>query len=155
MTSDTHHAAEQAGGSQRVLVEEGEWQGWYYSTGDAFNAHVGPFYYRDDENGARVCAMRAEARHLNGGGMMHGGALMTFADYCLYAFASILGDPHMVTASFNSEFVGAVPPGAIVECRGEVIRSTRSMVFLRGLMTVEGETVLSFSGILKKVRPKS
>lgn len=150
MTSDTDSIAN----PQRILVTEGEWQGWHYSTGDAFNAHVGPFYYRDLEDGTRVCAMRAEPRHLNGGGMMHGGALMTFADYCLYAFAATLGDPNMVTVTFQSDFVGAVPPGAVVKCTGEVVRNTRSMVFVRGLMTVEGETVFSFSGILKKIRPK-
>lgn len=144
-----------ASGSQRVLVKDGEWQGWYYSTGDAFNAHVGPFYYREREDGTPVCAMRVEARHLNGGGMMHGGALMTFADYCLYVFGATLGDPHMVTVSFNGEFVGAVQEGAVVECTGEVIRGTRSMVFLRGLMAVGDETVFSFSGVLKKIRPKA
>lgn len=150
MNSDTHNSED----SQRILVTEGEWQGWYYSTGDAFNAHVGPFYYREQDDGSRVCAMRVEPRHLNGGGMMHGGALMTFADYCLYVFGATLGDPYMVTVSFSSDFVGAVPPGAIVECTGEVIRNTRSMVFVRGLMTANGETVFSFSGVLKKIKPR-
>lgn len=154
MSNSTDRSAHDARGSQHIPVEDGEWKGWHYSTGDAFNAHVGPFYHRLREDGAPVCAMRVEARHLNGGGMMHGGALMTFADYCLYVFAATLGDPHMVTVSFSSDFVGAVPPGAVVECTGEVIRSTRSMVFVRGLMTVESETVFSFSGVLKRIRPK-
>ena len=151
MDNDTNQPA----GSQRVLVEDGDWRGWFYSTGDAFNAHVGPFYYRLRDDGTPVCATRVEARHLNGGGMMHGGAMMTFADYCLYVFGATLGDPYMVTVSFNGEFVGAVQEGAVVECTGEVIRSTRSMVFLRGLMTTNGEAVFSFSGVLKKIRPKA
>lgn len=141
--------------SQRILVEEGDWRGWFYSTGDAFNAHAGPFYYRQREDGTPLCAMRVEDRHLNGGGMMHGGAIMTFADYCLYVFAAALGDARMVTVSLGGEFVGAVPPGAMVECTGEVIRSTRSMVFLRGLMTAQGAPVYSFSGVLKKIGPKA
>lgn len=150
MSSDIQNTAD----SQRILVTEGEWQGWYYSTGDAFNAHVGPFYYREQEDGSRVCAMRVEPRHLNGGGMMHGGALMTFADYCLYVFGATLGNPHMVTLSLTSDFVGAVPPGALIECTGEVVRSTRSLVFVRGTITTGGETALSFSGILKKITPR-
>ena len=145
----------QSAGSQRVPVEDGEWRGWYYSTGDAFNAHAGPFYYRLQEDGTPVCAMRVEARHLNGGGVLHGGAIMTFADYSLYVFAAALGEARMVTVSFSGEFVGAVQEGAVVECTGEVIRSTGSMIFLRGLMKTDGAPVFNFSGVLKKLRPRA
>src|SRR3712207_7856955 len=56
--------------------------GWTMFTDEAFEGMVGPFYYRADGDGAR-CAFRAEARHLNAGGRMHGGCLMTFADFAL------------------------------------------------------------------------
>jgi uncharacterized protein (TIGR00369 family) len=95
--------------------------------------------------------MRTEAKHMNGGGFMHGGALMTFADYAIFIFArEQLTESSSVTASLNADFVGAVPPGALLECRGEVVKGGRSLVFLRGLMTVEGETVFSFSAVIKK-----
>ena len=132
-------------------VTEGPWAGWVAYGSDPFEDHAGPFYYRLDEAGAPVCAMRTETKHMNGGGFMHGGALMTFADYAIFVFArEHLQGGHSVTASFNADFVGAVPLDAMLEARGEVVKAGRSLVFLRGLMTVEGETVFSFSAVIKK-----
>ena len=139
-----------------AVVSDGEWAGWSMYGNDPFEDHAGPFYYRIAEDGRPVCAMRPERKHMNGGGFMHGGALMTFADYCLFVIArDALADSRSVTATFNSEFVGAVPEGALLECVGEVVKAGRSMVFVRGLMTVEGEAVLSFSAVLKKTAPRA
>ena len=139
-----------------AVVTEGEWAGWCMYTSDPFEDHAGPFYNRTGDDGRPVCAMRPERKHMNGGGFMHGGALMTFADYCLFVIArDALADSRSVTATFNSEFVGAVPEGSLLECRGEVVKAGRSMVFVRGLMTVEGEAVLSFSAVLKKTAPRA
>lgn len=146
---------EQSGGWRHEVVKDGEWAGWVLYGNDPFEEHAGPFYYRQGDDGRPVCAMRAEKHHMNGGGFMHGGALMTFADYCLFVIArQDLTDSRSVTATFNGEFVGAVPLGSLLECRGEVVKAGRSMVFVRGLMSVAGETVFSFSATLKKTRPR-
>ena len=138
------------------VVKDGEWAGWSMYGNDPFEDHAGPFYYRIGDDGRPVCAMRPETKHMNGGGFMHGGALMTFADYCLFVIArDALADSRSVTATFNSEFVGAVPEGALLECVGEVVKAGRSMVFVRGIMSVEGEAVLSFSAVLKKTAPRT
>jgi len=146
----------QTTGWRQETVKDGEWAGWVLYGSDPFEAHAGPFYYRIDETGRPVCAFRAEPRHMNGGGFMHGGAIMTFADYCIFVFArEALQDSRSVTATFNGEFVGAVPPGSLVEGRGEVVKAGRSMVFLRGLITTGGEPVMSFSAVIKKTGPRS
>ena len=83
-------------------------------------------------------------------------AIMTFADYAIFVIArEALTDGHSVTASFNGDFVGSVPPGALVECTGEVVKNARSMVFVRGLITTGGEPVMNFSAIIKKTRPRT
>lgn len=144
------------GGWKNEVVKDGEWAGWTLYTSDPFEQHAGPFYYRLEDNGRPVCAMRAERHHMNGGGFMHGGAIMTFADYCLFVIArDDLQDSRSVTAQFNGDFVGAVPEGSLVECRGEVVKAARSMVFVRGLITTGGEPVMSFSAIIKKTRPRA
>jgi uncharacterized protein (TIGR00369 family) len=148
-------AAPAQGGSRSFLIEDGEWKGWFGSAGDPFNDHAGPFFHRRAADGSVVCAMRVGPQHINGGGVMHGGAIMTFADYCLYAFAASLDDGAAVTVSLHGDYLGAVPEGAIVECTGEVVRKTRSMTFLRGLMTSDGAAVFSFSGVLKTARPRT
>ena len=66
----------------------GEFAGWTHWAHDPFESRSGPFYYRTEENDEIVCAFRAEDRHMNGAGFMHGGCLMTFADFALFGIAT-------------------------------------------------------------------
>ena len=118
---------------------------------DAFETMTGPFYLREDEDGVR-CAFVSEAKHCNAHGMLHGGLLMTFADFSLFAFARKVLDGACVTVGFNAEFISAGKPDALVEATGEVVRATRSLLFVRGMITSGDATLLSFSGILKKLK---
>lgn len=125
---------------------------------DPFEDHAGPFFFRQHENGRVTCAFEAEARHCNGGGFLHGGLLLSFADYSLFAIGrSVLQDPS-VTLSLNGEFTAAAGAGEFIEARGEIVRNTGSMVFLRGqVFTGHGENeriLLNFSGIVKRVKKK-
>jgi acyl-coenzyme A thioesterase PaaI-like protein len=139
--------------SKLVEVTEGEWAGWKcYPGGDPFEDLAGPFYWKTDPDGRVRCAFRAEHKHMNGGLFLHGGCVMTFADFCLFAIAgSAIDGSRTVTATFNGEFVGSGGIGDLIECTGEVVKAGRSMVFLRGLITNKGEPVMSFSSVLKKV----
>jgi len=136
-------------------ITHGEWAGWKLWSSDPYELLSGPFYCRHDAEGRATCAFKAEPKHMNGGGFMHGGCLMTFADYTLFTIAgeTIAGVPS-VTASLNSEFIDGVREGEIVEGSGEVVRAGRSMVFVRGLLSSGGRPVLTFSGIIKKVAPR-
>ena len=142
--------------SKLTVVTEGEWAGWsHYPGGDPYEDLAGPFYCRTDEKGRAVCAFRAEKKHMNGGMFMHGGCVMTFADFSLFWIArDAIEGVRSVTATFNGEFVGSVPEGARVECTGEVVKAGRSMVFVRGLITTGEEPVMSFSAVIKKTGPR-
>jgi len=138
-------------------VTEGEWKGWLkWMPGDPFEDHVGPFYARRDPDGdgdAMVCAFRPKPHNCNGGGMIHGGTLMTFADYALFMIAGQSGEMvHGVTVTFNSEFVGPAKCGEMLTARGEIVRAGKSLVFLRGLISGEAGPVLAFSGTIKRIR---
>jgi uncharacterized protein (TIGR00369 family) len=141
----------------RTVVEDaGEWAGWERSESDPFELHAGPFYTRRDAAGRWVCAFRAERKHMNGGGFMHGGALATFADYAIFMFArEQLAGSGSVTASLNTEFLDGAQEGDLVEATGEVTRAGGSMVFVRGIARVGDRPVLNFSAIIKKVRRKT
>ncbi len=144
------------GGWEHQRVAEGEWAGWSSYSADPFEDLAGPFYYRRDADGRLVSAFKAEKKHMNGGDFMHGGCMMTFADYALFIIAMDAPEgAGAVTASFNGEFVDAVRMGEIVEARGEVVRGGKSLIFVRGLMTCGERTVFNFSAILKRVRRKS
>ena len=58
-----------------------------YDLHDTFDTVVGPFYGRPDPDGHMRCAFRAEQKHMNAGGRMHGGCLMTFADIAMFQIA--------------------------------------------------------------------
>lgn len=133
-------------------VEGGQWRGWYVRDGDPFEDQAGPFYMEAGLKGWGRCAFRAEPRHMNGAGFMHGGCLMTFADAALFAIAAPeLTESHGVTMSLAGDFLGAVRAGQFVEARGEVTRGGGKTVFVRGLVTADGTPALSFTGIIRKV----
>ena len=135
-------------------IADGEWAGWSAWIGDPFEDIAGPFYFRPDPEYGVRCAFRAEPRHMNGSGFMHGGVLMTFADSCVFTLArqAVTGRPG-VTASFESQFVGKVQVGDLVECTGEVVKAGRSLVFIRGVIAVGDAPALTFSAIIKLMRP--
>lgn len=141
----------------KTIQTEGEFAGWTYWPEEAFEAQTaGPFYMKADENGDIVSAFRAEEKHMNGGGVVHGGALMSFADFALFAISSKeKPDTYGLTVAFASEFLAGAKLGALMEARGEVLRAGRSIIFVRGIVTGDGEPVLNFSGTIKKIKPKS
>ena len=127
---------------------------------EPFEVHAGPHYFRDETgpDGAqrRVAGMRVRRIHTSASEFAHGGALLTFADSALTAFAMDAierGDERVATITMNSEFVAPVRLGDWIECRGQVTRLTRSLAFVRGEMTVDGETVMTCSTVLRRWRP--
>ena len=138
------------------LVTEGEWAGWrQWVGGDPYEDLSGPFYFKADETGAIRCAFRAEKKHMNGGGFMHGGCVLTFADYSLFVIGrEALKDTHAVTVSLNGEFVGPAHEGDLVEATGEVVRAGGSLVFLRGTISTGGSPMMTFSGVVKKLKKR-
>jgi uncharacterized protein (TIGR00369 family) len=136
-------------------METGEFAGWYHWPGDRFEMHSGPYFFRRTDDGGVLCAFRVTEQHLNGGGTVHGGCLVTFADYSLFALAhDELIDTRGVTVSLNSEFIGPAVEGDLVEATGEVIRAGASLIFARGLVTANGKPALGFSGVIKKLTPR-
>lgn len=142
-------------------VTHGEWAGWLRWPGtDPFEDHTGPFFARYDARGTIECGFRPDAKNRNGGGNVHGGALLTFADFSLFMIASAaLPEFHGVTATLNAEFVGAARPGRLLTARGEVVKAGRSLIFVRGTIDDAGDdagddsggAVMSFSGVIKKI----
>lgn len=134
-------------------VSGGEFAGWKNWTDEPFETETaGPFFYRVDDKGP-VTAFRAVKKHMNGGGVVHGGCLMTFADFSLFAFATEHMDEssYGLTVAFTSEFISGAKLGELIEARGDVLKAGRSLVFVRGIVTANGTPCLNFSGTIKKV----
>ena len=121
---------------------------------DPFEDYVGPLYYKQ-EDGQYKCAFVVNENHVNGQKGIHGGMLMTFADFALFIIAQDhLKESRAVTVSFNSEFTAVAHLGDFVQATGEVVHETRGMLFMRGTVFSDEAVLLSFSSVLKKVRPR-
>lgn len=126
-----------------------KWQGE-----EPFEDHAGPFFMQlNEKTGVHLSAFLPEKRHMNGGGALHGGMLMAFADYALFVIArDSLQGVSSVTVSCHTDFVRGAAPDMPVFAAGEVTRDSRSLVFVRGEIFSRPTGVLaSFSGILKRI----
>ncbi len=141
----------------KITVSEGEFAGWQtYDLQGTFDQVVGPFYFRPDPDGRMRCAFRAEAKHMNAGGRMHGGCLMTFADIALFqtAYQEMEGRSG-VTVQLDSTFIDAAYEGELVEATGEVVRAGRSLIFVRGQIHSGERIVMTFSGVIRKFESRT
>ena len=123
--------------------------GWKPMPAEDYPALIGPFLARREGDGWRY-GFVAERRHLNKGGVVHGGMLVSFADAALGATVwQAVGRRPVTTVQLNTQFIAPVRVGELVELRAEVLRSTRTVVFIRGALEVGGRTVVHADGVWK------
>jgi len=116
---------------------------------DPFEISLGPIY-EAGERPNRAFALLIDERHVNRRKVMHGGMMMTYADATLGALAADLSqDVVSVTLNMQSQFLAPAPLGKLIEVMPELTRRTRSMLFIRGDFTVEGEIVMTASSVWK------
>ena len=75
-------------------------------------------------------------------------------DLALVALAKQQQDEKFVTISLNSEFIASAREGDVIEASGELMRSTRSMAFVRGQVQCGAQILLSASAVLKRIGPR-
>lgn len=141
--------------SEPQRLRDGEFAGWLAWNTDPYETINGPFVFREEADGETLCALRIARRHLNGHGAAHGGLLMTFADFALFAIARRhLGPMGGVTVSCTSQFLGPAHEGDLLLARGRVARAGKGLIFVEVGMTSDDRPVLSVSGIIKNLRPR-
>ena len=117
---------------------------------ERFVIMIGPLYQKWD-NDRLVCGFRAAVQHLNAGGLVHGGMLGTLADHTMSVFvARTVGVP-CATISLNSDYLASARAGDWVECRPTISRTTLSLVFARGEILAGQKTVVTASGVWKRL----
>jgi len=136
-----------------VPVTEGPFAGWstWMWGAEPYESMVGPFYLREEQDGTTRCAIMPEARHTNSAGAMHGGFLATLADFALFAIARKELKGPGVTVSLQTDFVAPGWPGELLEVTGDVVHSTRTLIFVRGVISQKGTPVAAFHGLLKRL----
>ena len=138
-----------------LIATEGEFAGWRTWSRDSFESNNGPFWHRVEDDGSVRCAFRVEKKHLNGMRNVHGGCYMTFADYCLFAFAARELEAPAVTVSFACEFLDAAKEGDLIEATGGITRAGGSLIFLRGTLSCGERPLFTFSGTIKRMNKRA
>lgn len=116
---------------------------------------TGPIYVKR-EDGHSIFGLLVEEQHCNGKDMCHGGMLATLADVVLgiggMEQAGVSG--FFITVSLTNDFLAPAPLGAWIEAQVELLRATRTTMFVQGIFTVEGEPVFRSSGVFRLPRPE-
>ena len=143
-------------GVPRGATPDPDHEGWY-SWGDfprsSFAAATGRLLFKPDGPGRGICRMFPTEDHMNMGGSIHGGAVMSFIDMSMFAGGLCAGmeRAHYVTLHLSTHFLARGQAGAPLDSHVELVKQTRGHAFLQGLVKQNGETCYSFHGTLKKV----
>ena len=130
--------------------------GWRWIDADGFSSIVGSIWLNGSGD-ALVVGMLSHERHANENmGTVHGGVLMTFADIAFgCAVAESIGGVHCATVQLQMHFVASPTLGDFITCRPEVVRRTKVLVFLRGLIAAENRVAASADGMFRIFEPSN
>ena len=121
--------------------------------GDKAEAYIGPFFFHMDGDTPRS-AFRVQQHNCNAHDSVHGGVLMTFADYTLCLGANMGESESVATVSLSNEFIAPAYKGDLVEGECKIIRRGKSMVFSRCELSVDGKPILNSSAVIKRINPR-
>ena len=125
--------------------------GWRRLPAVRYTAAIGPTFGRVIDG--KVTAGLLAQEHLGNDnlGIVHGGAIMTFADIALGLGAGHANGQmgNFVTAQMQVYFTAAGNVGEFITCQPEVIRKTSSLVFVRGLIVAGEKVIASADGMFK------
>ncbi len=112
----------------------------------------GPLHIKRD--GERVwIGFRVEPRHCNPMGNCHGGMIASYCDMLLpmsaHRKSAEVRGRFLPTISLQIDYLAPVPLGAWVEGEAELLRVTRSLVFMQGLVSADDVPAVRVSGIFK------
>ncbi|MDG2002239.1 MAG: PaaI family thioesterase [Novosphingobium sp.] len=135
------------------------WHLWELKDPTRYNAVViGPLLVRaESEDTARV-RMEVQKHHTNGGNGIHGGTTLGLADVSMFAALHILRGTdasRAVTIDTSAQFIGAGDASRPLDSLVDVLRETRRLAFVRGLIVQEDDLVASFTGTVRRYTGES
>ena len=128
--------------------------GWKPLDTGAFIELVGEVYAKQDGKDIYY-GFIAKPKHQNRRGVLHGGVLAAFVDRALaLAGRRINDDLPQATIELSLRFIDAVRIGEFVKSKQEVVRKTRSVIFVRGTLMAGERVVATADGIWKILSSK-
>ena len=129
------------------------WWTWELPDEDRYNATIGKLLVRAEGEGRARCRMFPEIAHSNLGNIVHGGAILTFIDMAMFAGGYMAGGDFgpSVTLDLSTQFLSGAKLGVPLDASVELLRESKRMAVMRGLVEQEGETIAAWSGTLRKL----
>ncbi len=124
--------------------------------GGGFGSANGAFFWRREGEGT-IFGTRIEERHCSPTGKCHGGWLATFCDMvlplsCRFAIPEY-EERFLLTVNLSLDYLAPVSAGDWLEGRCVVLKQTKRMVFVQGVLTVDADPVLRASGVFRAGPP--
>lgn len=120
--------------------------------GGEFIAANGPLYLLQRGDVLKM-GFRVESRHTNPTGICHGGMMASFCDMllpvCAHHLRIGLAQRFLPTVSLQLDYLAPASLGAWVEGQAQLLRETRTLLFMQALVTADGEPAARVSGIFK------
>jgi uncharacterized protein (TIGR00369 family) len=131
------------------------WHAWQHNDPTRFNSWMFPkLLVRADSDGKVRLRMVPEHRHTNMSDNLHGGTVLALIDVGLFACSRMLGLVEAgtsVTLDLSVQFIGAGRSGSSCDAVTEVLKETRRLIFLRGIIEQgEGNLIAAYSGTIRK-----
>ena len=142
----------------REDADHSGWYGWGELPAESFAAQTGKIIFKPTDAGQAVVRMFPEDRHMNFGGSIHGGAVMSFIDMALFSggFCSGMARGHYVTLDLHTRFIARGQSGIPLDAHVRLLKQTPGgLVFLTGHCEQEGAICYSFTGTLKRIKTRS
>lgn len=129
---------------------------WRDIRGTGFNVTIGPIRFAHRSQTEFSAALRIEERHINVGGVCHGGVLMSLADVAMGAGSYAAGGDHpCATVSFDAHFVAAAKRDQWLIAESRQVRAAGGLSFMDCTLCAGGRTVMRASGIWKYLSSKA
>ena len=130
------------------------WFTWQLNDPTRFNTWMfRKLIVRTDADGKARLRMFPEHHHTNLKGVLHGGTVLSLIDVGLFACSRMLGIIEAgtaVTLDLSTQFIGGGRGDRPCDVVTELLKETRRLVFLRGVVEQDGELIAAFSGTIRK-----
>lgn len=116
---------------------------------------LGPLYNKKIDN-TLIIGFKAEDKHCNARGLVHGGVFSSIADVALGYNAAFTSSPPtpMVTASLTIDYAGSAKCGDWVEVKSDVQKVGRNMAFANCYFLVNDKRIARASAVFNVMQPQ-
>jgi acyl-coenzyme A thioesterase PaaI-like protein len=145
-----HHSD---GVEERAVDEQSD---WIRMDDEGFIELVGPIYYLPFKDRVGRFRFTPDSRHRYESDLVNTGMLMTFADRSLGTTARQADmTRRQATVQLDVHFVRPALIGDTIDLECRVLRETRSLVFVDGVMSARGDTIATAKGVWKILSGRS